>query len=348
MDNVLLSLGGLVIYKSAALISLTVLLASLLILGLYRSRSVSAAPIAALLPLAFALSLFFARLLHWYFTAYAYSGGFIQALTDPYAGSFALPGVVLGLWLAARLVHRMGLAKTSGLLLDCTAPALPLLAAGIRLSCFFTGTCIGNRNLESPLLQWSPLAVAVSDAAGNVSYRLRVYFLEALLMLLLAALAYGLLRRWLGRRMYAPCARLGNIWRITLSLYACVEIFTDSLRRDSILMRFRFLHALNPYSSFISLAQVFAGVLLLCVFVYYLRCSIRIYGFDGSCALSIGLFVLGLVLIGGAGEFLIQRYGSKVFLLPVRLWGYLSMLLGCALIVRILLRLYGDCVRETG
>ena len=56
MDNVLLSLGGLVIYKSAALISLTVLLASLLILGLYRSRSVSAAPIAALLPLAFALA----------------------------------------------------------------------------------------------------------------------------------------------------------------------------------------------------------------------------------------------------------------------------------------------------
>ena len=100
MDNVLFAVRSLVIYKSAALIALGVLLCALCTLLLYRIRSGGKTPVLLLLFPAYALSLTFARLLHWYFTASAYSG-FLQAVTDPYAGGFALPGVILGCWLSA-------------------------------------------------------------------------------------------------------------------------------------------------------------------------------------------------------------------------------------------------------
>ena len=120
----------------------------------------------------------------------------------------------------------------------------------------------------------------------------------------------------------------------------------DSLRNDSILMRFRFLHKMNPYSSFISLAQIFALILLICVFVYYLVCSIKIYGFDRDHLAGILLFLLCAALMGGTGEFCIQRFGSIRFLLTVRTWGYISMLVGAYGMVKLILKQYKSCVNE--
>lgn len=342
MDNVLFSIGGLTLFKNALVICLGVLACALLTMALYKRETGSAAPVVCVLPFAFLLSAFFARLLHWYFTGYAYDS-FIQAFTDFSVGSFALPGLIIGVLIAVRLSPSPG-PREPGLMLDCAAPGLALLTAAIRFSSFFTNTCIGNRNVESKLFQWSPLSIAITDNAGNTDYRLRVYFIEGTLMLLTAVLLLILFKKLLS----APHARsykaYGDLSKLFIVIFACVEIVMDSIRNDSILMRFRFLHKLNPYSSFISLAQVFAMGLLIWVFVHYLVRSARVHGFGRGHALSIALFLLCAVLIGGTGEFCIQRFGMVKFILTVKTWGYISMLLGCTGIALLIRRLYGQCL----
>lgn len=342
MDNILFSIGSAAVFKNAAVILLGVILCSVLSLILYRRRTGSAAAVIVMLPIAYILSVLLSRFLHWYFTGFAYKS-FGEAFTNFSVGSFALAGVILGVWLAAAIVRRLGLCESAGLLLDCTSPGLCVLVAFIRLSCYYTSTCIGNINITSRLFQWAPLAIAITDNAGNTDYRLRVYFIEAVLMLVLAAVTLLWLKGSEKIPMQRPCSRHGNTARRFLVLFACIEIVTDSLRNDSILMRFRFLHQLNPYSSFISLAQIFALALLLYVFLYYLVCAARIYGFGRRHVKAILLFLLCAVLMGGTGEFCIQRFGMVRLLLTVRTWGYLSMLIGCAGMVWNITGLYRDC-----
>lgn len=345
MDNILFSIGSIAVYKNAAVITLGVILCSILTLILYKRRAGSAAPVIVLLPTAYILSVLLSRLLHWYFTGFAYTG-FKEAFTNFSVGSFALAGLILGTWLAAAIVRRLGLCDSTGLLLDCACPGICVLVALIRLSCFYTDTCIGNINIKSRLFQWSPLAVAITDNAGNTDYRLRVYFIEAVLMLALAAVMLVLLKKLSKIPMRRPCNRHGNAAKLFLVLFACIEIVMDSLRNDSILMRFRFLHKLNPYSSFISLAQVFALILLVWVFVYYLVCSARAHGFRKRHAGAIVLFLVCAVLMGGTGEFCIQRFGMVRLLLSVRTWGYLSMLVGCIGMIRNITNLCRSCMDE--
>lgn len=345
MDNILFSIGSVAVFKNAAVITLGVILCSVMTALLFKRRTGSAAPVIVMLPIAYILSVLLSRFLHWYFTGFAYAN-FGEAFTNFSVGSFALAGVILGTWLAAAIVRRLGLCGSTGLLLDCASPGLCLLIAFIRLSAYYTNTCIGNINITSRLLQWPPLAVAITDNAGNTDYRLRVYFIEAVLMLALAAGMLVLLKRLKDIPVRRPCAQYGNAARIFLLLYACIEIVMDSLRNDSILMRFRFLHQLNPYSSFISLAQVFALALLLYVFIYYLVCSARADGFRKRHAGAIGLFLLCAVLMGATGEFCIQRFGMVRLLLSVRTWGYLSMLIGCAGMIWNISGLCRDCMDE--
>lgn len=345
MDNVLFSIGSITVFKSALVISLGIIICCALSYVLYKRAEGESGTFIVLLPVAYFLSVFFARLLHWYFTEFAYSS-FWQAITDFSVGSFAMAGLIIGVWLAVTIVYKLGFCENKGKLLDCLAPGLCLLVAFIRLSCFFTNTCIGNRNVERKFLQWAPLSVAVTDNAGNVDWKLRVYFMEAVLMIIVAVVLLILLRKLADVRMFKPCSKDGNVARIFLILFAVIEVVMDSLRNDSILMRFRFLHKMNPYSSFISLAQIFALILLICVFAYYLSCSIKIYGFDRDHLGAILLFLLCAVLMGGTGEFCIQRFGSIRFLLTIRTWGYISMLVGAYGMVKLILKQYKSCVNE--
>lgn len=345
MDNVLFSIGSITVLKSALVISLGIIVCCALSLVLYKRSGGKSDSLLVFMPIAYLLSVLFARLLHWYFTEFAYDG-FWQAITDFSVGSFAMAGLIIGVWLAATIVYRLGFCDNKGKLLDCLAPGLCLLVAFIRLSCFFTNACIGNRNIERKLFQWAPLSVAVTDNAGNVDWKLRVYFIEAVLMIVVAVVLLILLRKLADERMFKPCSKDGNVAKIFIVLFAVIEVVIDSLRNDSILMRFRFLHKMNPYSSFISLAQIFALILLICVFVYYLSCSIRIYGFDRDHLGAILLFLLYAALMGGTGEFCIQRFGSIRFLLTVRTWGYISMLVGAYGMVKLILKQYKSCVNE--
>ena len=345
MDNVIFSIGSLTVFKSALVIALGIVFASLVSIKIYESKTGEKEPMVLFLPIAYFLSVLFARLLHWYFTEFAYNS-FWQALTDFSVGSFAMAGLIIGVWLAAFIVYRLGYCESKGQLLDCLTPGLCIVVAAIRLGCFWTGSCIGNRNINAKIFQWTPLTVPITDNAGNTDYRLRVYFMEAVLMVVLLLVVVILLNKLSNVRMYRPCDQDGNVAKIFIVLFAVIEVVIDSLRNDSILMRFRFLHQMNPYSSFISLAQIFSLILLICVFVYYLSKSIKIYGFDSGHLGAILLFVLCGVLMGGTGEFCIQRFGSIKFLFTVKTWGYISMLSGAVLMVKLILKQYKSCVNE--
>ena len=112
------------------------------------------------------------------------------------------------------------------------------------------------------------------------------------------------------RWMKWPCSGDGNTMRIALVLYGAVEIIMDSTRNDSPLMHFRFISQLNKFSAFISLAQIFAAVAILCVLIYYSRMSIKANGFKWYHPMLWIGFAVSLFGVGKLGEYNVQRYAT--------------------------------------
>ena len=335
-NRILLELAGRPLYASAAVITLGVLLCVLMTLGLYRRRHRSAAGVGALAVLGRVFGVLARRLLHWYFNAETYSS-LLGALTDYSHGSFCLPGMLLGIWLAAWVCRRLGLTATMGELLDAAAPGVALLIAFIRLSALFNTTCRSRILVKTKWLQFLPFASGLTDTAGNVSYRMATFFIEFLLMLAVTAIVLRFFSEKGMRRMKRGCPRVGNTARLFVLLYAAVEIVMDSTRYDSPLMHFRVISVLNQYSAFISLAQVFAGFTVLGVLIHYTRCSVRCNGFRWyQPAVWLGFFVC-LFVIGKLGEYNVQRYAAYL-----RCYTFMSA--GCIALVLLVWSLYRSCV----
>ena len=338
---------NIVVYWSSATIFFGTLAFITMTLALWRTKKARSAALGLFFPLAIVFSFFFSRVFHWYFNMEQYSSSFgtgmfssiSTAFTRFNVGSYCLPGVILGIWLAAWIVSLLGFCSSAGRLLDFAAPGTCLLVAFIRLSAMFNGSCIGKRPVTIPILQRLPFCIAVTDPAGNVSYRIAIFLLEALLMYIAFFLVMLFFYNNRTVKMYYPCRSAGNVWRMFLIYYAMIEIVTDSLRTDSPLMHFTFLTSLNAYSAFISFAQVTAVAFLLYVFLYYLICSIRTNGFSWKHLPAIIFFVAALVGVGYFGEYSIQRYGYIAS-------GYIIMSLSLIAIAVICRLLYNSCAPE--
>ena len=337
-DLILAEVMGLPIYASAAVITLGILLAVLLTLVLYRSRHKSGAAVMSLAVFSFVLGVFLSRTLHWYFNAETYAS-FVDAITDYSVGSFCLPGALLGIWLGAWITKKLGLTATMGELLDAAAPGTALLIALIRLSALFNTTCRSRILIKTRWLQLLPFAVSTSDSAGNQSYRMATFFIEFMLMLVVAWMLLRFFREKSDRRMKRGCPETGNAARLFVLLYAAVEIVMDSTRYDSPLMHFRLLSDLNQYSAFISLAQIFAGVTVLAVLIRYSRGSIRANGFRWYHPVIWLGFLASLFGIGKLGEYNVQRYAAYL-----RCYGIMSA--SCLLMVVLVWAMYRSCVSE--
>ena len=347
-NTVAIYFNDLVIYWSSVLIFCGALAFVTMTLALWKPKNPRSAALGCFFPLAILFSFVLSRLIHWYFNMEQYAASFgagtfssiIPAFTRFTIGSYCLPGVVLGICLAAWIVCKLGYVTSSGRLLDFAAPGTCLLIAFIRLSALFNGSFIGKRPVTTiKFLQRLPFCVTVTDSAGNVSYRPAIFFLEFLLMLVaFFALLYFFYQHRTAK-MYYPCRSTGNVWKMFLLSYAAIEIVTDSLRTDKPLMHFTFLNRLNAYSAFISIAQVVALVFLLYVFFYYYVCSISTNGFNWKHIPALLLFLASIAGFGYFGEYSIQRYGAV-------LSGYLSMV-GSLLVDVILCRLlYNSCAPE--
>ena len=346
-NSIAVYLNNTVIYWSSVMIFLGVLIFIFITLAFWKPKNPRSSALGCFFPLAVVFSILFSRLFHWYFNMEQYSASFgagtfssiATAFTNFKIGSFCLPGVVLGIWLAAAVTCLLGFVSTPGRLLDFAAPGMCLLVAFIRLSALFNGSCIGKRPVSLWIFQRLPFCVALTDSAGNSSYRLAVFFIEAILMYFAFFIVRGFFRRNRTVKMLAPCRSTGNVWRMFLVYYSVIEIIMDSLRTDSPLMHFTFLTDLNAYSAFISFAQVTAVIFLVYVFVYYLVCSAKAKGFSWKHLAGIFIFLACLAGVGYFGEYSIQRYGQVVS-------GYIIMGVSLIIIVFTDLILYNSCAPD--
>ncbi len=338
MNQIAFYIGERCIHWSAVIITLGLLCCLSFTIALYRQRSENLRAIAVYFPLATVLSLLLARLIHWYFNTEIY-GSLGAALTDFDLGSFSIPGVILGVWLAAWLVYRLELVPNSGMLLDCTAPGLALLIALVRLSALFNNTCRSRIEIRTPILRTLPFAVVNVDAAGNKIWHLATFFIGFLAMLGLTLFLLHFYIRRGKRKMRFPCERSGNVWRMFLLYYAAVECVIDSLRNDSPLMHFHLISVLNQYSSFVSLAQVFGAATALYVLVYYSVKSIKANGFSFWHAAAWVGFVVSLVGIGFLGEYKVQRTAQYFKC-------YSIMIVSCIAMVTVVRLMYRSCVAK--
>lgn len=298
--------NGVSIYWSALTITLGILCCLVTTLALYRARHEDSAAVWALFCLGFVLAVGLGRLLHWYFNSELY-GSFAAAFMDFNLGSFCIPGVLLGIWIAAWVVCKLGLCTDTGKLLDCAAPGVALLLAFIRLSALFNDTCRSKITVTQKVLQRLPFAAASTDAMGNVTWRLATFFIEFAILIGLFLMILGIYLSRGRRRMKAPCDRYGHVARLFAVYYGAIEIVADSTRYDSPLMHFHFISYLNQYSAFISLAQVFAAAVALGVLIYYTGKSVKANGFKFYHLLLWIGFLGSLVGIGYLGEYQVQR-----------------------------------------
>ncbi len=308
MDYVL-DLDFAVFQMSAVTIVAGIVLCFIITAALNARRGGSFSAVLGLAALGLVFGVLFSRFLHWYFNAEAY-GSLKVAFTDFNRGSFCLQGMFLGLWLAAFLVRKMRLTDSVPGLLDAAAPGVCLLVAVIRFSALFNTTCRGRITIKSGLFQRLPFAVASTDAAGNVTYRFASFFIAFLLMLVVTIVVWRFFLDDEERWMKAPCPGEGHTMRLALVLYGAVEIIMDSTRNDSPLMHFRFISQLNKFSAFISLAQIFAAVCILCVLIYYSRMSIKANGFKWYHPMLWIAFLVSLFGVGKLGEYNVQRYAT--------------------------------------
>ena len=311
MNEIAVFTGSLTIYWSAVVICLGIAAGLCLTLALYPMDHRHNTAVWVFFPIATVLGIFLSRTIHWYSHIEQYDS-FLKAVTDYTTGGYVLQGAILGVLLAAGLVRLFRLTPTVGELLDAAAPGLCLSMALIRLSSLFNTTCRARIVITNPVFQRLPFAVSWTDAAGNVEFRLATFFLEFLALMIVAVVLCVVFFRHRSEPLWEGVPNHGNIFRLFLILTGIIEIIVDSTRYDSALFHFFLIKKLNPYASFVPIAMVFSAVMILLVFIHYMRISVRVNGWSWYHILGILLFIWSLVGIGFFGEYRVQRTANYV------------------------------------
>ncbi len=308
MNPIAVYTGELTLYWSGILIAIGIGACLSLSLALYPMSGRHNAAVWVMFPFALFFSVVFSRVIYWYCHLEQFTS-IRAALLDYSTGSFCIPGVILGVWLGALVVRMLNLTDSAGRLLDAVAPGLALCIAIIRLSALFNGSCRSHIIITDKVFQHLPVAVAFTDSAGNINYRFATFFVEFLVMLLVTVLLIVFYCDHRNDRLRGG-NRGGHVARRFLLLYGAVEVLADSTRYDSHLFHFTLLKNLNQYASFVSVAQVFAAVTILCVLIRYLRDSVRARGFQWYHVALLLIYVGTLLGAGYFGEYKVQRYGT--------------------------------------
>lgn len=323
MNNAMLILGGMSLYKSALVIALGAAACFALTASLYTARGGQGAAVWLFCSADLVLSVLFCRFLHYYCHTEQYAS-FWRAMTSYASGGYVLVGVVPAALAAARLVKLAGLTRNPSRLLDCFAPGAVLAAAFIRLSALFNSTCRGKIAVRPAFLHHLPLASPVLSSSGAEDWRFATFFVE---FLLLGAVFFLVLRFFFRRRrapMKAGQKRDGNAALYALLLASAVELICDSTRYDS-----SFLH----FNGFVSITQIAAAVCILAVLVVW---SVRSIRANGRTAFHWAIWVGWFFALAAAGlaEYFVQRHGDWYF------GCYTVMGLGCYFLAFLPYRMY--------
>ncbi len=289
MEQIAFISGNSVFYWNSVVLALAAGAASCVFLAFYLPGGRPGAAAAAV-PGALVLSLFFGRLLHWYFRPDSYPG-FWSAITDYTSGGYALMGCFVGCAAAAGLVRLLRLEPFAPAMLDAMSLGGCAGIAVGRLACFFSAADRGQLMPFTAL----PLAYPVNNVVtGAPEYRLATFVLQAMAAaLIFAALAVFFL---LGKKR-----RTGDVTLLFLLLYGLTQAVLDSTRYDSLYLR---------SNGFVSAVQLLSAAALVGVSALF---SARMVKGRGMRRRYVPLWIGMLALLGGAGymEYFVQRHGDR-------------------------------------
>ncbi len=338
MNEIAVFTGSVTIYWSAIVITLGIAAGLCLTLALYPMDHRHNTAVWVFFPIALVLSVFLSRTIHWYSHIEQYES-LTKALTDFSTGGYCIQGIIFGVLIAAALVRLIRLTPSTGSLLDAAAPGLALCLAIIRLSSLFNTSCRGRIVITNSLYQKLPWAISWTDAAGNLEYRLATFFLEFIALLIVTLLVSVFFFRHRGEDLWEGYRNKGNVMWFFLILLGVVEFLADSTRYDSALFHFFILKNLNPYASFVSIAQIFTAGCMLAAFIRYMRISVKVNGWSWYHYAAIPGFLACLVGAGYFGEYKVQRTGLYV---RCYIWQASSLIVLAVLILLI----YRSCVAK--
>lgn len=288
MERLALIYSGGVVYGSSLVITLSVIAAICGFLSLYRPASRS----LAVVPLALALSLLWARLLHWYAYTEHYQSLW-TALTDLSSGGFVLLGAFLGCPAAAELTRRLKLHSSTPEMLDCMCLAGGAAIAVGRLSCFFNAADRGEIADTLRSLPW--VCPVVNSVSGVVEYRLATFLLQSMVTALITAALFVYYRKG------AEKCRHGDIALLFLLCYCAAQIVLDSTRYDAIYFR---------SNGFVSIVQVACAATVVFVIVLLSVRTVKKHRLRVWHLLVWGA-MLPLLGLAGYMEYYVQRHGDQ-------------------------------------
>ena len=294
MEQIAYIIGSRIIHWSSLMVALGGAVAVCLFIWLYTRQTENWQAVGWMLILGCPLSVFFARLIHWYCRFASYSS-FSAAITDYSAGGFALIGVFAGCILAALLLRLTRRVDDLGQLLDCACIAG---AAGIavgRLAGFFSADDRGMLLTEMTRL---PMAYgSVNPITGLEEYRLATFMLQFLLVLVL----FLVLLHFYLKAEKSPNYRSGDVFWLFMVIYAGIQAVLDSTRYDSLFLR---------SNGFVSLVQILCLVTLVVTMVVFSLRMVKVLGWNPG---YLFLWIPALALLGGAGymEYFVQRHGNQ-------------------------------------
>lgn len=313
MDRVAFVFGNTFLYWNSILMVLSAAAAICLFAAFYFHREGSGIAVSVTVPVAMVLSLFFARLIHWYFRPDSYSG-FGSAMTDYTSGGYALIGVFIGCLLAAVLVWQLKLEENLGRLLDAMSlGGCGGIAVG-RLACFFSTADRGQLLTNFTGL---PAAYPVVNAVnGAMEYRFATFLFQSMAAF---AIFIGLTVLY-----FRDKTKKGDLTLLFLLFYTMTQTVLDSTRYDSLYMR---------SNGFISVVQLLSAITLLAVCAVFSVQLVRSGGFEPWYT-AVWAGMAALMGIAGYMEYYVQRHGDKA------LFSYSIMTLALGGIVGLAVWLY--------
>ena len=322
MEQIAFIIGDRLIHWSFLMVALGGAVAVCLFLWLYTRQTDNWSGAGWMLLLGCPLSIFFARLVHWYcqYTSYP---SFLAAITNYTTGGYALVGVFAGILLTALLLRLLRRVDNLGQLLDCACIAG---AAGIaigRLGSFFNADDRGMLMTEFTRL---PLAYgSVSPITGLEEFRLATFLLQFFCVMFLFL---GLLHFYLKQTEKNPSYRHGDSFWIFLLLYSASQAVLDSTRYDSLFLR---------SNGFVSLVQILCLVSLVVTLVLFSVRMVKAMGWNFGFLM---LWLPALALLGGAGymEYFVQRHGDQAAFA----YGTMSLCLGAFVLLTLAVRWIGN------
>ncbi len=300
MDKILMICGGESYYWKPVILAIAALAAAVTALGLRIWRGERVLPLAVALPVGTVLSVYIARLIHWYCRFESYES-LRSALTTLRGGGYSLIGVFAGMLLAFLIARLLRLTRDLPSLLDCAVPAAALGIALGRLGDLFTASDRGKVLVEDVAMQHLPFASAVvNSTSGATEWRIATFAIQSIWCAILCVIFLVAAMDHRPRPLKHPRWGRGNVFALFMVLYASGQIVLDSTRYDALFLR---------SNGFVSLEQIICGCVIAAVLVLYSVRSIKVRRFRFWHPL---LWLLALACLGVSGymEYYVQRHGN--------------------------------------